>query len=97
MWSTLNFHALITVAKHMVCSLHLIPEVRQLTRVSILYYMLYMGFIFIRVGFSVEINQSRFRNALLYGKRILADRGFRIKGSTEKTGILISICFSLPT
>lgn len=60
-------------------------------------HMLYMVFVFIRVGFSVEINQSRFSNALIYGKRILADRGFRIKGSTEKTGILISLCFSPPT
>ena len=60
-------------------------------------HMLYMVFIFIRVGFSVEINQSRFRDALIYGKRILADRGFRIKGGTKKTGILLSLCFSPPT
>lgn len=57
---------------------------------------LYMGFIFIRVGFSVEINQGRFRDALIYGKRIHADRGFRLRGSTEKPGILISLCFSPP-
>lgn len=59
--------------------------------------MLYMVFIFIRVGFLVEINQSRFRDALIYGKRILADRAFKIKGGTEKTGILISLWFSPPT
>jgi len=59
--------------------------------------MMYMVFIFIRVGVSAEINQSRFRDALIYDKRILADKGFRIKGGTEKTGVLISLCFSPPT
>lgn len=56
-----------------------------------------MAFIFERVGFSFELNQSSFRNTLIYGKRILADRGFRIKRSTEKTDILSSLCFSPPT
>lgn len=56
-----------------------------------------MGFIFIRVGFSVDINQCKFRNAPIYGKGILANRGFRIKDGTEKTDILIRLCFSPPT
>lgn len=59
--------------------------------------MLYMGFIFIRVGFSVDINQCKFRNAPIYGKGILANIGFRIKDGTEKTDILIRLCFSPPT
>lgn len=76
-------------------SFHLIPEVRKLTRAHILYvHMLYMVFIFIRVGFSVEINQRKFRGALIYGKRILGDRGSRIKHGIEETGVLINLWFS---
>lgn len=44
-----------------------------------------------RVGFSAEIKQSKFRDALISGKRILASRGFGMKSGTEKTSFLVTV------
>lgn len=91
-----HLQSILTVNRHTPRSFPFIPKVSKL--IFILYiHMLCMAFIFERVGFSFELNQSSFRNTLIYGKRILADRGFRIKRSTEKTDILSSLCFSPPT
>lgn len=60
--------------KRTPCSLHLTPEESKLICVCIFYTRVVYGFVFIRVGISFEINQSSFRNALTYGKRILADK-----------------------